>query len=220
MKVIKIDRNDNVYSCNSYLVLGSWNRIGDINTLVDSGVDGYVVGAIDKMHTGLGKNPVDQVILTHTHFDHCGGLELIDERYGAQVYAFNRMTPDIRQLTDGEILPVGDTTFEVIHTPGHSIDSICLYCEEERMLFSGDTPIRIRTAGGSYTEAYVKSIEKLVRRKIDVVYPGHDVPMIGNVREILLNTLRNVRHSHVVPENTYYESSGEELQHQGGRHDS
>ncbi len=220
MKVIKIERNDNIYSCNSYLVLGAWNRIGDINTLIDSGVDGYVVNAIDKMHTGLGKNPVDQVILTHTHFDHCGGLDLIDERYSAAVYAYNRLNEDIRPLADGDILPVADTSFEVIHTPGHSNDSICLYCEEERVLFSGDTPIKIRTSGGSYTEAYVKSLENLVRRKIDIVYPGHDVPLIGNVREILMNTLRNVRHSHVAPENTYFSRSGEELQHHGRRHDS
>jgi glyoxylase-like metal-dependent hydrolase (beta-lactamase superfamily II) len=212
MKVIKIARNDNVYSCNSYLVLGSWNKIGDLNTLIDTGVDDYVVGAVENLRTGVGKKPVDQVILTHTHFDHCGGLDLINERFNAAIYAFNRMNENIIQLADGNILPVGDTTCEVIHMPGHSDDSICLYFEKERVLFSGDTPIRIGTVGGSYTEAYLKCLENLARREIDIVYPGHEDPIKGNVRKMLFNTLRNVRHSRVVPENSFMGRTSEQMQ--------
>jgi glyoxylase-like metal-dependent hydrolase (beta-lactamase superfamily II) len=212
MKVIKIERNDDVYSCNAYLVLGSWNKISDVNTLIDTGSDNFVVGAVEHLRTGVGKKPVDQVILTHTHFDHCGGLELIGERFNPAIYAFNRMNENMIKVADGNILPIGDTTCEVIHMPGHSSDSICLYCEEYGVLFSGDTPIKICSVGGSYSEAYVKSLQNLVSRKIDIVYPGHDEPIKGNVRAILLETLKNVRQSRVVADNESHCSGRGQLQ--------
>ena len=77
--------------------------------------------------TGIGKSPVDQVILTHSHFDHAGLLKEIIRQYHPVIYAH----PETRceksmHLQDKEEIKVGDQKCEIIFTPGHSDDSICI----------------------------------------------------------------------------------------------
>lgn len=197
MKVICLRGNSKIYCCNAYLVLGSWNRLEDVNTLVDVGTDGYVINEIETVSTGVGKKPVEQVILTHGHFDHAGGLAALIERYHPRVYAFTRIMGVNNLVADGQTLRLGDRDFEIIHTPGHSSDSICLYCAEERVLFSGDTPLKIKTPGGSYQSEFVSSLEKITYRKIDTIYFGHDNPVTEGAGEIIRNTLMIVKKSHI-----------------------
>jgi glyoxylase-like metal-dependent hydrolase (beta-lactamase superfamily II) len=73
MKVIQLKKSDKVYSCNSYLILGDWNHIEDLNSVIDPGTDDFVLDEIEHLSTGCGKVAVEQVILTHNHFDHSGG---------------------------------------------------------------------------------------------------------------------------------------------------
>jgi len=72
------------------------------------------------------------------------------------------------------------------------------YCQSQKLLFSGDTQLRIRTSGGKHTREYVDTLVKLAHKKIELVYPGHDVPFGHNVRSIILDTLQNVRNSEIV----------------------
>ncbi|MFX4262285.1 MBL fold metallo-hydrolase [Pelotomaculum propionicicum] len=198
MKIICLESNPQIYSCRSYLVLGSWNRLEDINTLVDIGADGYIIKQISKTSTGVGKRPVEQVIITHGHFDHAGGLGQVKEAYKPMVYANARSEEADRIISDGEIIRMGDRDFEVIYSPGHSNDSICLYCPQDKVLFSGDTPLQIRTPGGSYSAGFVKSLEKIASRDIRVIYSGHDQPITENVGEMIRYTLVNVNKSKIV----------------------
>ena len=198
MKIICLKKSEKVYCCNRYLVLGSWNSLEDVNTLVDVGTTGDLIDEISNISTGVGKKPVDQVIITHGHFDHAGGLKDIINRYNPVVYAFTKTNVINRILKDGQLLRLGDRNFEVLHTPGHSNDSICLYCREEKVLFSGDTSLNIKTPGGAYSGAFVKVLERLAGLEIDKIYSGHDPPFTENVRDMLFNTLKNVKKSQIV----------------------
>lgn len=83
------------------------------------------------------------------------------------------------RLNDEDVLHIGDIKFQVLHTPGHTQGSICLYCEEERMIFTGDTIFRgswgrVDLPTGSF-DNLISSIEnKLMPLPGEtIVYPGH-----------------------------------------------
>lgn len=197
MRVIQLQRNPNNYSCRSYLLLGDFNQIDAVNTLIDPGTDGYIMVEIDQIYTGCGKVPVEQVLLTHNHFDHAASAELFRRKYGAKVYGWAPGSGVDAILKDGQVLKAGDDYLDVLHTPGHSSDSVSFYCQAQKLLFSGDTQLRIRTSGGRYTRDYVDTLIKLSQRNIELVYPGHDDPYDSDVRSIILNTLQNVRNSEI-----------------------
>ena len=197
MRVIQLARNPSNYTCRSYLLLGDWNQIDAVNTLIDPGTDGYIMDEIDQIYTGCGKFPVEQILLTHNHFDHAASADLLKQKYGAKVYGWVPGPGVDYLLKDGQVLRAGDDYLDVLYTPGHSSDSVAFYCQSQKLLFSGDTQLRIRTAGGKYTREYVDTLLKLTQREIDMVYPGHDDPFNSEVRSILFNTLQNVRNSEV-----------------------
>lgn len=197
MKVVCLESHPVQYSCSSYLILGEWNRIQDVNTLIDAGVDGFLLDEIARLSTGIGKKAVDQLILTHGHFDHHAGARFVKEKYSCKIYGFSPLEIVDEILTDGQTIRCGDQDLEVIHTPGHSNDSICLYCKKQEILFSGDTPLFIKTIGGSYTGEFVKSLEKISKRRVSIVYPGHGSPITGRIGEMIGNTLENVYKSQI-----------------------
>ncbi|HPN37446.1 MAG TPA: MBL fold metallo-hydrolase [Melioribacteraceae bacterium] len=190
MKIIRLKQNPSIYCGNAYLVLGTWNKISDVNALIDTGTDGYIINEIDNTNTGVGKSPIDKIFLTHNHFDHSGGVLKIKEKYNAKVYAsISGLGVDFL-LKEGEEILLGDEYFEVIFTPGHSSDSVCFYCKKEKILFSGDTVLRVNMQDGSYTEDYINTIEKLAKLRINTVYPGHGEALVENPEKIIHNTLK------------------------------
>ena len=82
-------------------------------------------------------------------------------------------------LTDGQVIDLGGRSVEVLHTPGHTADCICLLDERNRQLFAGDT----LTTGPHYAHLpdsdladFTRSTRRLaagVTSKIDVIYPAH-----------------------------------------------
>jgi len=93
--------------------------------------------------------------------------------------------PDVR-VSDGDTVKVGGLTIEVVHTPGHTLGSICLYLREERALFTGDTALGLGTVAISPPPhgdmaLYLTSLERLKGYDCAVMLPGHgqavhDVP--------------------------------------------
>jgi glyoxylase-like metal-dependent hydrolase (beta-lactamase superfamily II) len=191
MRVISLRRNPKTYSCKAYLILGDWNRLEDVNTLVDVGSDGFIIDEIEKTSTGFGKNPIDQVVLTHGHFDHTRGLPDILREYHPRVLAFGTNAGANEMLVDGQLIRMGDRDFSVVHAPAHSSDSICLYCAEEKVLFSGDTPLKILSPEGSYDPAFTGFLERLASMDIEMIYSGHDAP-VANGCQIIRRTLTNI----------------------------
>jgi glyoxylase-like metal-dependent hydrolase (beta-lactamase superfamily II) len=192
MKVIQLKSNPNLYSCNAYLVLGNWNALVDVNTLVDVGQDGFIIDEIEGISTGVGKRPVEQVVLTHGHFDHAAGIRDIKRRFDPVVCAFGRMEDADSQLRDGQTIRMGDADFEVIHVPAHSNDSILLYSRSERVLFSGDSPINIQSSDGTYSDEFVAVMERICASPVETIYSGHDYPITVGAQSVLRRSLENI----------------------------
>jgi len=103
------------------------------------------------------------ILLTHCHGDHIGGVNKVKEKYGGQILIHRNDSEGLKDISinlsthiglepviinedaridDGDLLHIGDMEFKVICTPGHTCGSVSLYCEKEKMLFSGDTLFR------------------------------------------------------------------------------
>jgi glyoxylase-like metal-dependent hydrolase (beta-lactamase superfamily II) len=183
-----------MYTSNVYFVLGTWNAIEDMNTLIDVGRDPQVIEKIQQTHTGLGKPKLNQVILTHTHYDHAGMLPQIKQKYRPTVFAYSRFMDNVdTYLNDKDTMRIGDKICEIIYAPGHSHDSILVYCEEEGILFSGDTPVVIHTKNGSYENGFIHALEQIEQRDINIIYPGHGQPFENNCNALIQQTLMNTQ---------------------------
>ena len=193
MKVENLSRNSKVYTSNVYLLTGNWNTLNDVNTLIDVGRDPAILERIDSASTGVGKQRVEQVILTHSHYDHASLLPAIKKIYNSKVMAASTVLANVDVIIKGgEILNIADREFEVIYTPGHSNDSICLYCEEEKVLFAGDTPLVIMAKNNTYEPLFISALNYIAKKKIETIYFGHGDPLKTNCRKILLRSLENV----------------------------
>jgi hydroxyacylglutathione hydrolase len=122
------------------------------------------------------------VVATHEHFDHVSTIPELAAAFGAKVVAheFSPMACDVR-VGNGEELRLGGGKVTVLHTPGHTEDSICLYDGIE--IFTGDT-LFVGTIGRfdrERAEAMYKSLNEVILRlpPNTILYPGHDY---GEVR--------------------------------------
>ena len=185
--------------------------IGDETTheamVIDPGDDIEDVVAILHEH----KLQVKQIVITHAHIDHVGGAMKLRALTGAPIllnqndYALLKML-DVQaswlgmatpgevaieaSIADGELLQAGSLKASVMHTPGHTEGSICLYFPAEKMLIAGDTLFarsigRTDLPGGSF-EKIMRSLRGRVMTLPDetVVIPGHGPrTTIGEERE-------------------------------------
>ena len=118
------------------------------------------------------------IISTHDHSDHTGGNRILAARTSARValHESARSEHDL-PLHDGDSLRLGSLELRVIHTPGHTIDSICILVEGD--LFSGDTLFVGKVGGTGFGEDARMEYDSLHRRLMALppevrVWPGHD----------------------------------------------
>jgi hydroxyacylglutathione hydrolase len=145
------------------------------------------------------KDEIDTIVLTHCHFDHTARVKEIAHMCKAKVAIHKN---DARGLVDDTqslsmhfgarspgiapdiILGEGDIIGElkVLHTPGHTPGSICLFSERDLVLISGDTVFsdgcfgRYDFPGGSRIEL-ARSIDRLAVLDIEGLFPGHGEPV-------------------------------------------
>jgi glyoxylase-like metal-dependent hydrolase (beta-lactamase superfamily II) len=192
MKIVNLTQGSSIYTSNAYLLTGTWNAIPDVNTLIDTGRDPKIIQAIYNSPTGVGKRRLEQVILTHTHYDHATMVPEIQREFKARVYGCSANFENIdRVLRDGERIRVADLDAIVIRTPGHSNDSLCLYCEGEGILFSGDTEVIFKSRDNTYEEGFLAALERIARLDITAIYPGHGKPILSRCSELIRESLEN-----------------------------
>ena len=184
--------------------------IGDPATreamVVDPGDDiERVIAALDKH-----KLTVRQIVITHAHIDHVGGAMKLKKLTGAPIL-LNEHDQGLLKMLDvqatwvgmkspgavaidsslrgGDKLSVGDISANVIHTPGHTEGSVCIYFPVQEKLIAGDTLFagsigRTDLPGGSF-DTIMRSLHREVLTLPDetLVVPGHgELTTIGEER--------------------------------------
>ena len=122
---------------------------------------------------------VNYVLLTHHHFDHIMEAENLAHRSGAKIVAFRDSIAghDIA-VEDGSILKLGEEEIKVMHTPGHTADSVCYLIPDG--VFTGDTLFvgecgRVDLEDSSPEDMYESLLVKLYGLPDStIVFPGHD----------------------------------------------
>ncbi len=183
MQVIKLKNSP--YDANAYLV--------DRSILVDTGIEADSI--IAQLESYISPGELDVLILTHCHYDHAGGAGKVAAELGAKIAIhkddaplLNNQQANAAELfgeeaprVDPDILLKGGEVFgelEVLHTPGHTPGSICLYSTSSKMLFSGDTVFQEGSFGrtdlyGGNARKLIDSIKRLTLLDVSVMYPGH-----------------------------------------------
>ena len=155
--------------------------------------------AIARYVSDNGLKPV-HLLVTHGHLDHNFGNAFVEKEYGLkpevshadqrlmehmeeQAQTFNvtlneALPPVGRYFEDGEQITFGSHKLTVIPTPGHTRGSVCFYCEQEHVMFTGDTLFhgsmgRVDFPGGDYWSMR-DSLARLAKYpKETKIYPGH-----------------------------------------------
>ena len=172
-----------VYAPNVYLVIGN-SGAAFIDTAYGSDEE---VKAHLELWGAQGSPRVDAIILTHRHTDHIGGADRLNVATRGPVHSTAVEKRPIEEslnevqvgavVADGETLDLGGATLEFIHTPGHTMGSLCVYHREEGILFTGDTILGSGTTvippGQGDMAAYIESLRKLLAYDARKICPGH-----------------------------------------------
>lgn len=122
------------------------------------------------------------VVLTHGHADHSEGARELAASLGTHVRAVDPMHRlGDEGLVDGEVIDLGDWTLDVVATPGHSADSVCLLLPHDGSVLTGDTVLGRGTSVVAWPDgelgAYLDSLRQLRdlvgSRSVTQLLPGH-----------------------------------------------
>ena len=135
---------------------------------------------------------VAYALCTHDHHDHTNGNGEFEQLTGVRPLLLGDRDPKTETVVEGGVtLPLGTLALQILHTPGHTADSICVLIEDA--LFTGDTLFVGKVGGtdlGDGARREYDSLHEILMKLPDVtrVFPGHDVGVesestIGHERE-------------------------------------
>ena len=178
--------------CNTYVIKGAPSII------IDPGSPQFLPALVrDLQADGISPRDIDIIANTHLHGDHCWANTAFKQISAARI-AIHPVQQEFYDVTvvktseffgfqpagfeadfclDNSSLDTGDLKFELIHSPGHSPDSICFYCQQANILICGDVIFcentgRVDLPGGNAAELK-QSVEGLSGLKIEYLLPGH-----------------------------------------------
>lgn len=163
-------------------------KIGLVDTGLESTPEEYIFPFLRSL--GRKEKEISIVVNTHCDGDHIEGNESVKRVSGAQIAAhrldrnfWGSLAPALDmdiELEGGDNIRLGDRIFRVVHTPGHTSGSICLYDKDDGVLLSGDSiqghgvpddergPL-VRTSRAEY----VASMKKLMKLNVKILVMDH-----------------------------------------------
>ena len=206
LKRLKIKTNLNE-DTNCYIV---FDEVSKETMVIDpAGEVEKIIEMLDILNGNL-----KYIYLTHCHGDHIGGVTELKNMRGGKILihrddadGLNDRTINLveyiggdiieleadSRVDDNDLIHLGELEFKVIHTPGHTAGSSSLFCEEEKLLFSGDTLFRGTWGRTDLPTSDFESIIDSITNKLmllpneTIVYPGHGKStMIGEEKNIYL----------------------------------
>ncbi|MBN2467831.1 MAG: MBL fold metallo-hydrolase [Deltaproteobacteria bacterium] len=190
-KWIYFYRENGMLDCNTYLIKNEKTMIVDVG--LDKNLP-LLLAALKE--DGIDLHEIDLVVNTHLHVDHAWANTPFKEKSGAlielapvqkehypisvrQTSRFFGLEP-IEFDEDGLLntsINLGTEEVDIIHTPGHSPDSVCFYCKESKALICGDLIFDCNTGRsdlpGGNGEQLRQSINKIAELDIELLLPGH-----------------------------------------------
>ena len=143
---------------------------------------------------------ISHILLTHSHFDHVGGLADLKEETNAPIYIHPEAIPMLSQapnsaagfnltmpapppadnmLAEGDIIEVGQLKFEVLFTPGHAPGHVSFYVREHHVLFDGDVLFQRSIGRTDLPGCHHPTLMKNIREKL-VVLPDETAVLSGH----------------------------------------
>lgn len=182
---------------------------------------------LDNLQRHLSQNELSlqEIIITHWHPDHTGGIEDIAKISGISlnISKFPRVSGNDRPLReglsynyveDGHVFKTEGATLRAIYTPGHADDHMSLVLEEENAVFSGDTVLGEGTTQFEDLYDYMLSLDKILHLRSDRIYPSHGA-LIENTQKHLEMYIshRNMREQQIMEavQDSSYPLSAEDI---------
>jgi len=178
--------------CNTYVIKDK------LSILIDPGLNEYLPALLqDLQKDGIDPKTIDIIMNTHLHGDHSWSNEAFKQASGAEIllHTVQKQLGDAAttqaskffgvpaaQFTEDRVLnedhlSLGETEIEIIHSPGHSPESVCFYLRKEKVLICGDVIFnqntgRVDLPGGD-ADQLKQSIERLSKLDVEYLLPGH-----------------------------------------------